>query len=101
MLAVQPSERGHAGRTSSGEEGSREDAEKALRSSKDALYILERLQTLPWCRMDCSFKGTTFPYFAHNLIQVTREWLNWEGEAVVQDLAQHFAALEKIAEQQT
>ncbi len=46
--------------------------------------------------MDCSFKGTTFPYFAHNLIQVTREWLNWEGEAVVQRLAEHFTALEGL-----
>ena len=54
---------------------------------------------MPWCRMDCSFKGTTFPYFAHNLIQVTREWLNWEGEAVVQRLAEHFASLERLLDE--
>lgn len=27
-------------------------------------------------------------------LQVTREWLNWEGEAVVQHLAQRLDALE-------
>ena len=87
--------------TTRGSQDSRKSsAEGTLQSSQDALYILERLQTMPWCRMDCSFKGTTFPYFAHNLIQVTREWLNWEGEAVVHKLAEHFTSLEKLLEEQ-
>ena len=71
-----------------------EEAELTIEKSAAALHILEKLQTLPWCRIDTSFKSTLFPYFAHNLIQVTREWLNWEGEGVTQHLAQHFEALE-------
>jgi len=31
-------------------------------------------------------------------MQVTREWINWEGENVVQKLAQHFADLEAMSE---
>lgn len=68
--------------------------EKLISNTEDVLHILHKLQALPWCRMDCSFQGTRFPYFAHNLIQVTREWINWEGENVVQKVAEHFAALE-------
>ena len=71
-----------------------QEAELTVEKSAAALHILEKLQTLPWCRIDTSFKSTLFPYFAHNLIQVTREWLNWEGEGVTQHLAQHFEALE-------
>jgi hypothetical protein len=48
-----------------------QEAEETLQGSQDALTMLAKLQTLPWCRMDCSFKGTKFPYFAHNLVQVT------------------------------
>ncbi|KAK9842249.1 hypothetical protein WJX81_002631 [Elliptochloris bilobata] len=56
--------------------------------------MLERLQALPWRRVDVSFRGTSMPFFAHNLIQVTRKWLNWEGEAVAEHLAAELAALE-------
>ena len=114
-----------------------ESAEATMESSAAALQILDRLQELPWARIDTSFAGTSFPWFSHNLIQVicyeavcrgiywqqslalvqlleetnrslfecigsiclmglqvTREWLNWEGEAVVQHLARRFDALE-------
>ncbi|BDA45665.1 probable lipid droplet phospholipase 1 at N-terminal half [Coccomyxa sp. Obi] len=64
-------------------------ADAALEESQRTLQMLARLQELPWRRIDVCFKGTSMPFFAHNLIQVTRKWLNWEGEAV----AQHFAAL--------
>lgn len=74
-----------------------EKAENEVESSPAVVRILQQLQRLPWCRVDTSFKGTAFPYFAHNLIQVTREWLNWEGESVVQHLAQHFSDLEDAA----
>jgi len=47
------------------------DAEETLQGSEEALRMLAKLQALPWCRMDCSFQGTKFPYFAHNLVQVS------------------------------
>lgn len=34
----------------------------------------------------------------HGSMQVTREWLNWEGENVVQHLAKHFSDLEDAIE---
>lgn len=40
--------------------------------------MLERLQALPWRRVDVSFRGTSMPFFAHNLIQaclITRRCL--------------------------
>jgi len=33
------------------------------------MVMLERLQALPWRRVDVSFRGTSMPFFAHNLIQ--------------------------------
>lgn len=72
-------------------------AEETVQSSQAVLKVLGRLQRLAWCRIDTSFKGSKFPYFAHNHIQVTREWLNWEGEAVVLHLVQKFADLEAAA----
>lgn len=57
--------------------------------------MLERLRTLPWRRIDVCFKGTSTPFMAHNLIQVTRRWLNSQGEAVVEHLADQIQALEE------
>lgn len=48
-----------------------QEAESTIESSAAVLHILHRLQELPWCRVDTSFRGTTFPYFAHNLIQAS------------------------------
>ena len=31
--------------------------------------MLARLRELPWRRVDVCFRGTSMPYFAHNLIQ--------------------------------
>lgn len=49
--------------------------------------ILLNLTTLPWRRIDVSFAGAGMPKTAHNLIQVTRRWLNREGMPVVRHLA--------------
>ena len=71
------------------------EAQVNQKASAAAVDILINLQSLPWCRIDCSFKGTTFPFFAHNLIQVTREWINWEGEDMTKAVADHFCKLEE------
>lgn len=39
------------------------------------MVMLERLQALPWRRVDVSFRGTSMPFFAHNLIQARLTWL--------------------------
>lgn len=70
-------------------------AEKTVDSSKTALLMLKRLQSMPWRRIDVSFQGTRMPFLAHNHIQVTRRWLNWYGNAVCQHLAQQLADMEK------
>lgn len=51
-------------------------------------------QELPWRRIDVSFQGTRFG-FAHNNIQVTRRWWNFEGEQVPQHLAQQIQRMEQ------
>ncbi|GIL80454.1 hypothetical protein Vretifemale_9661, partial [Volvox reticuliferus] len=58
-----------------------------------AELMLRRLQRLPWRRIDVSFQGARFG-FAHNNIQVTRRWLNFEGITVAHHLARQVAALE-------
>ncbi|KAK9829760.1 hypothetical protein WJX72_007706 [[Myrmecia] bisecta] len=68
---------------------------EATAQNPDSLVVLERLQSLPWRRIDVCFQDTKMPFFSHNLIQVTRRWLNWEGEAVAEHLAAQFAAMEK------
>ncbi|KAG2488152.1 hypothetical protein HYH03_013295 [Edaphochlamys debaryana] len=55
--------------------------------------MLRRLQRLPWRRIDVSFRGALFG-FAHNNIQVTRRWMNFEGMAVAGHLAEQVAELE-------
>ncbi|KAL6763416.1 putative serine esterase-domain-containing protein [Haematococcus lacustris] len=56
--------------------------------------MLQQLQSLAWRRIDVSFRGAVMP-FAHNHIQVTRRWLNFEGESVALHLAQQLAALDQ------
>ena len=34
------------------------------------MEMLEKLQQLPWRRIDADFSATSMPFFAHNLIQV-------------------------------
>ena len=50
-----------------------ERAEAAQRSSAVGMQMLEALRELPWRRIDVCFKGTSMPFFAHNLIQARRE----------------------------
>lgn len=72
-----------------------QQAVDAVSSSANALEVLKRLQSLPWRRIDVSFQHSKLSFFAHNNIQVTRKWLNWEGAVVCQHLAQQFATMEK------
>ncbi|GLI70839.1 hypothetical protein VaNZ11_015852, partial [Volvox africanus] len=58
-----------------------------------AEVMLRRLQRLPWRRIDVSFQGARLG-FAHNNIQVTRRWLNFEGITVAHHLARQVVALE-------
>jgi len=55
--------------------------------------MLQRLSALPWRRMDVSFEGTTWG-LAHNNIQVTRRFLNFQGKAVPRHLAEQLAQME-------
>ena len=73
----------------------RQDAEATVSSSSNALRVLKQLQKLPWRRIDVSFQHAKMSFFAHNNIQVTRRWLNWEGAAVCQHLACQLAFMEK------
>jgi hypothetical protein len=57
--------------------------------------MLQRLQQLPWRRVDVCFKGATWG-FAHNNIQVTRRLLNFQGSAVPAHLAQQLADMEAL-----
>ena len=50
--------------------GKVERAEEAQRASGVGVQMLEALRELPWRRIDVCFKGTSMPFFAHNLIQV-------------------------------
>ena len=72
-----------------------QQAEETVSSSQNALQILRQLQLLPWRRIDVSFQHSSMPFFAHNHIQVTRKWLNWEGATVCEHLAQRIADMEK------
>lgn len=72
-----------------------QQAVDTVSSSANALQVLQKLQSLPWRRIDVSFQHSKLPFFAHNHIQVTRKWLNWEGAVVCQHLAQQFAVMER------
>ena len=43
-----------------------------------AAVVLARLRSVPWSRVDCAWRDAQVPMFAHNNIQVTRGWLNWD-----------------------
>ena len=72
-----------------------QEAADTVSSSPKALQVLRKLQTLPWRRIDVSFQQSSMPFFAHNHIQVTRKWLNWEGASVCEHLAKQLATMEK------
>ncbi|KAG2451401.1 hypothetical protein HYH02_004001 [Chlamydomonas schloesseri] len=55
-------------------------------------FALERLQQLPWRRVDVSFAGAHMGT-AHNNIQATR-WTNTVGAGVLRHLRQHLEAME-------
>lgn len=40
--------------------------------------VLHRLRSLGWARVDCAWRDARLGAFAHNHIQVTRGWLNFE-----------------------
>ncbi|KAL3162411.1 hypothetical protein ABBQ32_010082 [Trebouxia sp. C0010 RCD-2024] len=85
----------HSGRAAASTADSQQQAVDTVSSSADALQVLQKLQSLPWRRVDVSFQHSKLPFFAHNHIQVTRKWLNWEGAVVCQHLAQQFAVMEQ------
>ena len=47
-----------------------QEAEAAFEGNAMTMEMLERLQQLPWRRIDADFSATSMPFFAHNLIQV-------------------------------
>ena len=84
-----------ADRQSQQQQQQQQEAADTVSSSPKALQVLRKLQTLPWRRVDVSFQQSSMPFFAHNHIQVTRKWLNWEGASVCQHLAKQLATMEK------
>ncbi|GMH33628.1 hypothetical protein BSKO_01462 [Bryopsis sp. KO-2023] len=61
-------------------------------------YMLSRLQSLPWCRIDVSFKRRSVPFCAHTHIQVTRKWIDFVGMSVADHISQRFVELERFVE---
>lgn len=59
-------------------------------------YMLDKLQSLPWCRIDVSFKKKSIPFMAHTHIQVTRKWMDFVGISVAEHIAQRFVDLEEL-----
>jgi len=47
-----------------------QEAEEAFEGNEMTMEMLEKLQQLPWRRIDADFSATSMPFFAHNLIQV-------------------------------
>ena len=85
----------YAGQAAASTADSQQQAVDTVSPLANALHVLQKLQSLPWRRIDVSFQHSKLPFFAHNHIQVTRKWLNWEGAVVCQHLAQQFAVMEK------
>lgn len=94
-LAGSPDAQRHLGQATASSADAQQHASDAVSSSANALHVLKKLQSLPWRRIDVSFQHSKLPFFAHNNIQVTRKWLNWEGAVVCQHLAQQFAVMEQ------
>eukprot|EP00887_Chlorella_sp_A99_P005958 scaffold29.g5958.t1 len=58
--------------------------------------ILERLQALPWRRVDVCFGATALSILSHQHIQVQRWWLNGVGEPVARHLVLQLQAMEQL-----
>ena len=58
--------------------------------------MLQRLQGLPFRRVDVCFGATLLPIMAHQNIQVQRRWVNWEGMPVARHVAEQLAAMESL-----
>jgi hypothetical protein len=43
-----------------------------------AAVVLARMRSVRWARVDCAWRDAQMSMFAHNNIQVTRGWLNWD-----------------------
>jgi len=76
-------------------------ASDALRPQQVDTYVndkvtemLEKLQGMPWRRVDVSYKNNISAFMAHNNIQVTRKWLNKAGLPTVHHLLNLLAKLE-------
>ena len=63
--------------------------------SRTESVMLRNLNSMPWRRVHVDFKETVVPLLAHNHIQVTRRWLNWEGEEFVKEVVKHILELEQ------
>jgi hypothetical protein len=59
-----------------------------LDRTQQTAAVLEHLQSLPWARIDCSWRDAKLSMFAHNHIQVTRGWLNFEVRATAAVMSQ-------------
>ena len=59
-------------------------------------FMLQRLQSMPWCRIDICFHGLFVPLLAHTHIQVTRRWLDGQGMPVVRHIADTYSKLNAL-----
>lgn len=75
------------------------DAAEARRRLMDGM--LQRLQALPFRRVDVCFGATLLPIMAHQNIQVQRRWVNWEGMPVARHVAEQLAAMESLLSART
>lgn len=69
-------------------------ADAAQAATPHALEMLDSLAALGWRRVDACFKGARLP-LAHNLIQATRWWLNWEGYDHVDHFVRELVEVDK------
>eukprot|EP00892_Ulva_mutabilis_P005269 jgi/Ulvmu1/3113/UM015_0153.1 len=70
-----------------------DDLVRGPRAAQSSI-VLQRLRALGWARVDCAWRDARLGAFAHNHIQVTRGWLNFEGRSVCDHLAKRFLELE-------
>ena len=72
-----------------------------LRSGRDRdamkEYMLDKLRSLPWLRVDVSFKGVYVPVLAHTHIQVARRWIDYVGLSVVEHICRMVCRLEEVS----
>lgn len=72
------------------------DRQLAAERLAHAEQILERLQALPWRRVDVCFGATALSILSHQHIQVQRWWLNGVGEPVARHLVLQLQAMEQL-----